>query len=1243
MGTDAEAQLAGADERFVVRGKLGAGGMGVVYRALDRAQQREVALKTLKAQSARDLYRFKREFRSLCDLAHPNLCALYELHTTGDEWFFTMELVRGVGFIDWVRPSSGSDVPRFDGEAGDTSPITDEPVPRSRTEILSASPELERIERGIGLLCDGVYALHAAGKLHRDLKPSNVLVEPTGRVVLLDFGLVADVETLGVDHTHERAAVGTPAYMSPEQAADTPLTAASDWYAVGVILYEALTGRRPFEGRPDEVMRRKQHETPPRPIVLAPETPPYLDELCMALLSPDPRARPDGRAVLEALGREPSLATATVERVTGGAPFVGRDEQLAALNQALVDSRRAGVAVLLSGSSGMGKSALVSRFVAGLGASTGGTGALVLAGRCYEREAVPFKTLDTLIDVLTSALLKLDPVALADVLPRDVAALARLFPVLRRVPQIAEPEVRRFQPADPQELRRRAWSALRWMLGRLAARRPVVMCVDDLQWGDLDSASFLGDLISRGDRPNILVVLVYRSEEATSPVVAEIHKRSTTTSLIPDVRALELPPLAVDEARELVRKLSGFDGDVDAWAAGLVRDSGGNTLFLAELARSAGTAGGAPTLDELLRSRIQKLPGEARKLLTACAVAARPMAIEVAARAAGLADPQGALAVLRAERLIRAGQGEERLEPFHDRVRAAAVDDLASGELVAVHRGLVDAYGNTRPTAHEALVEHLLGAGDAELAARHAIEAATVAEQALAFRRAADLYGIALEYGAFDDAERRHLLRARAQALVNAGHLREAAAMYEDAMAGAPEEERAELERLRLEQVLRSGQLKEGLAQAPALLSQIGYKLPLTRRGAFVKLLTQRVLLRLRGLSFTARTEDEVSRAELRKVDVLWSISSGLSFADPISGRLVQAWHMRRALVLGETRRVASALAVEIGYAASAGVGSAGRVEMLMARAREVAEKHGDPYHLGLVEASSGLGHFLLGRWRLAHDHIEAGLRLMRDHGVDARWEIDISEMFYLASLYYLGEIGELVRWTPILLAEATDRGDVYAQHGIRAWRSNLAWLAMGKPEDARAHVLAVGNERGDLAEFHLHDYYQLISAGQIDLYLHDGDGALARVEGAWPQLEASQLLRVQSVAIESRFLLGRASLACAHATRKHKGERIATARRCAQQLRELPVAWSQAFGVLLAAGASHAEGDLEAAVAGYADAEVRFRGADMRAFERATRYARGELIAGGGGAALREDAIEWMREQSIADPLSFSRVLVPR
>src|SRR5512138_3293288 len=101
MGRGA-AEVVHAD-RFEVGEELGSGGMGVVYRAFDRRAGHAVALKTVRHASGRDLYRFKREFRTLANIVHPNLVALHELHTSGDEWFFTMELVDGVSFIDWVR------------------------------------------------------------------------------------------------------------------------------------------------------------------------------------------------------------------------------------------------------------------------------------------------------------------------------------------------------------------------------------------------------------------------------------------------------------------------------------------------------------------------------------------------------------------------------------------------------------------------------------------------------------------------------------------------------------------------------------------------------------------------------------------------------------------------------------------------------------------------------------------------------------------------------------------------------------------------------------------------------------------------------------------------------------------------------------------------------------------------------------------------------------------------------------
>src|SRR5215813_3561957 len=98
--------------RFEVRGTLGTGGAGVVYRAFDSQLQREVALKLLRQATGRDLYRFKKEFRALADIVHPNLVALHELHAVDGEWYFTMELVEGVSFLDWVRPGAQAGAPR---------------------------------------------------------------------------------------------------------------------------------------------------------------------------------------------------------------------------------------------------------------------------------------------------------------------------------------------------------------------------------------------------------------------------------------------------------------------------------------------------------------------------------------------------------------------------------------------------------------------------------------------------------------------------------------------------------------------------------------------------------------------------------------------------------------------------------------------------------------------------------------------------------------------------------------------------------------------------------------------------------------------------------------------------------------------------------------------------------------------------------------------------------------------------
>src|SRR5262249_5532991 len=150
--------------------------------------------------------------------------------------------------------------------------------------LLNSPAEFERLRAALGQLAEGVCALHAAGKLHRDIKPSNVLVTPEGRVVLLDFGLVTELERPPLEPEPPYEVAGTVPYMAPEQAAGDPLAAASDWYSVGVILYEALTGRRPFAGSPGQVLWKKQHSEPIPPGRWVAHLPQDLSTLCADLL-----------------------------------------------------------------------------------------------------------------------------------------------------------------------------------------------------------------------------------------------------------------------------------------------------------------------------------------------------------------------------------------------------------------------------------------------------------------------------------------------------------------------------------------------------------------------------------------------------------------------------------------------------------------------------------------------------------------------------------------------------------------------------------------------------------------------------------------------------------------------------------------------------------------------------------------------------------------------------------------------
>jgi TolB-like protein len=244
--------------------------MGEVYRATDTKLGREVALKILPAEVARDperLARFRREARTVAALNHPNIITLFSVEETEGIHFITMELVEGQA-LDRLIPPGG--------------------LP------------LEQIVEIAGALTEALAAAHEKGIVHRDLKPSNVMVSNNGRIKVLDFGLAKETHDSPSDATRTAmqtqvgVVMGTPAYMSPEQISGRALDHRTDIFSLGVVLHEMATGRRPFqETSSAELMSAILRDTPPYITELRTDLPEDLARIIRRCLEKDPRGRPE--------------------------------------------------------------------------------------------------------------------------------------------------------------------------------------------------------------------------------------------------------------------------------------------------------------------------------------------------------------------------------------------------------------------------------------------------------------------------------------------------------------------------------------------------------------------------------------------------------------------------------------------------------------------------------------------------------------------------------------------------------------------------------------------------------------------------------------------------------------------------------------------------------------------------------------------------------------------------------------
>ncbi len=1258
-------------DRFRIRRRLGSGGMGVVYEALDRDTDKLVALKTLTRAEASHISRFKNEFRSLANVSHPNLVSLYEFMADGQYWFFTMELVQGINFLEYVRPGyqsrhiESSKTPtlrKASTEPGkeilaDYEAVTMQLDPERSTlsggeyveapidSSLSRSElDLNRLHLALRQLAEGLHGLHETGKLHRDIKPSNVLVTKEGRVVILDFGLVAEVES-GLLHDSITLA-GTPDYMSPEQGAQRPISSASDWYSVGVMLYQALAARLPFSGKFFEVMMNKQNFDPPAPAELVPGIPAELNDLCMRLLQRQPEQRLTGKEVLRVLGhgktgplRRPIMPTPS-PALSQTAPFVGRASQLRELDNAFAHTRRGQtVTVYLHGSSGMGKSALARHFLDELRAND--QNVVILEGRCYERESVPYKALDGVVDSLTKYLMSLPDSKAEALMPREVLALARLFPVMLQVDAVFNAPQREQEIPDPFTLRRKAFAALRELLGRITDRQPLVIYIDDLQWSDADSTTLLEDLLRPPEAPPLLLLLSFRTEDIEAkPFLKSLLEKSGTDS----AREVTVAALSKTESQKLVRDLLGSNAPVlEPFTESIIREARGNAFLLEQLARYASTSDRTATtgitLAVMLDERLRHLPKGARQFIDALAIAGRPINPEVVYQAAELSgDELPLVSSLRAAQFLRTGGTGHAIELYHDRIRETLAAQLDPKKVTQIHRRLAQAIERRGIEDPEALFEHYLGAGERVRAATHAGMAARKAASALAFDRAAGFYRRALELAPVRGAELIDLKRGLAEALANAGRPAEAAQAFLDVAQVTSASHSLDYKRRAAEQLLMGGHIKEGLELVRSVLASVGFTLPAGPKRALISLLLKRLQIRLRGLNFVERNANEIPESDLFRIDICWALAAGLGVVDLIRGADFQSRHLLLALRSGEPYRVARAIAFESVQTATSGGAGRKRALQLSRRADELAHKVGHPHAIGLAIWASGAGAYLGGDWRKAAAQCERAAEVLRDRCTGVAWELTTAHRFMLSAMLNQGALAEVSRRVPFLLAAALEQGNLFAAMDLRT-RLNVIWLAADDPTRARAEVIE-GLKAWAHEGFHLQHYTAMHALAQIEMYTGDFEVAWRHIQGQWKALEHSMLLRIQILRIEAMHLRARAALASAFAQKD--AARISLAEQLAMKISKEKMAWADPFASLIFATVAYQRGQVDSATTWLAKAIEGFEQEGMRLYAAAARYRLGEILSGDRGVGLMAEAEGWLLNQKVKQPEPMLQMLAP-
>ena len=499
--------------RYYLLSFVESGGMGNVFRALDMKRGTLVAIKVMRRDDAWSIHQFNQEFRTLAQIRHPNLVRMHDAFSEGGLRYFSMELITGSDLGRWALENRYSQ--RY----------------------------FERLRLFIRQLVSVIHHLHQQGVVHRDIKPSNILLRSPRNVVLLDCSL-AQRWLLPSEIEHQIAredVVGTLCYMAPEILQRRPAIPASDWYSLGVSLFELLSGEYPCPKEGD--IRQHDQDIDQKLQELAPLAPSDLRLLCQSLLRYDPADRPTGATIAQVMGAPLMEPTRTIK------PLIGRGPIFATIRSNLYITSPDNRLSILYGEPGIGMTAILDHVTNALALNDS---TLVLRCASFREDKTSCSIISQLLNQLIDRLRLIDRTEWYPSFMRHAPLIGRHFQ------EVLIDDFVKDNVADSTPLHE-SLQAVTQLLVDHSSHRSVILVIDDLQWCDQDSLNYLTTqlLTSNSFQGRMLAACVCSSARRSNET-KDFSKSSVLQYLEKQVgvESIFVPPLSLDDMRRILVELT---------------------------------------------------------------------------------------------------------------------------------------------------------------------------------------------------------------------------------------------------------------------------------------------------------------------------------------------------------------------------------------------------------------------------------------------------------------------------------------------------------------------------------------------------------------------------------------------------------------------------------------------------------------------------------------------------------------